>query len=235
MSKLYIVLCLLFFSLASVEALAKTNILKHRIKNGDTFYNLAKRYKTSPQKIRRINHFRKNKILYVGKIIKIPTKVKKRKSKRKYKSKKKKYKKKSKYKKKKYKKYSSYKKSQNRIAYIAKTKLGRRYVWGAFGRRNTYDCSGFSTYVYKKLGIILPRTSRKQSRFGKYIRKSQLKKGDLLFFDTSKPRRGYVNHVAIYLGNNKFIHASSIHRKVVYGHFNAFYTKRYKGGRRPSS
>ncbi|SFV66543.1 Invasion associated protein p60 [hydrothermal vent metagenome] len=234
MSKIIILFCLLFFTLGSVEVLAKTNILKHRIKNGDTFYNLAKRYHSTVQKIRRINNFRKNTILYVGKIIKIPTKVRKYKSKRKYtyKTKKKKKYKKSKYK---YKKYSSYKKRQNRITYIAKTKLGRRYVWGASGRRNTYDCSGFSTYLYKKIGITLPRTARKQSRYGKYVRRSQLRKGDLLFFDTGKPRRGYVNHVAIYIGNNRFIHASSIHRKVIYGHFNAFYTKRYKGARRPNS
>ena len=67
------------------------------------------------------------------------------------------------------------------------------------------------------------------------IERSDLKKGDLIFFDTSKKRKGYVNHVGIYLGNNKFIHASSAKKRVVITSLNKnFYSKRYKGARRPS-
>lgn len=124
-------------------------------------------------------------------------------------------------------------KSKNIIS-VAKQKLGDRYVWGATGKRNTFDCSGFTSYVYRKNGISIPRTSRNQSKFGKFIPRDQLKKGDLIFFDTSKHRKGYVNHVGIYLGNGKFIHASSARKKVVITRLANFYAQRYKGARRPS-
>ena len=118
---------------------------------------------------------------------------------------------------------------------MAKKKLGRRYVWGATGTKNTFDCSGFTKYVYKKNGIDIPRTSINQSKYGKYVSRKNLKKGDLIFFDTSKRRKGYVNHVGIYLGNGKFIHASSAKKKVVITSLNKnFYSQRYKGARRPS-
>jgi len=119
------------------------------------------------------------------------------------------------------------------IINIAKTKLGRKYVWGAVGQRGTFDCSGFTSYVYRKNGINIPRTSRNQSKFGKYVSRTNLKKGDLIFFDTSKRRKGYVNHVGIYLGNGKFIHASSAKKKVVVSNLSKFYAQRYVGARRP--
>ena len=116
----------------------------------------------------------------------------------------------------------------------AKNKLGKRYVWGASGTKNTYDCSSFTKYVYRKNGISIPRTSINQSKHGKYVKRKDLKKGDLIFFDTSKRRKGYVNHVGIYLGNNKFIHASSAKKRVVVSSLSKFYAQRYKGARRPS-
>ncbi|HEO99479.1 MAG TPA: peptidoglycan endopeptidase [Epsilonproteobacteria bacterium] len=117
---------------------------------------------------------------------------------------------------------------------VAKTKLGNRYVWGATGTKGTFDCSGFTKYCYKENGIDIPRTSIMQSKHGKFIKRSELKKGDLIFFDTSKQRKGYVNHVGIYLGDNKFIHASSAKKKVVITSLDAtFYSQRYMGARRP--
>ncbi|PHS30117.1 MAG: hypothetical protein COA92_10130 [Sulfurovum sp.] len=127
----------------------------------------------------------------------------------------------------------SSKKSKN-IIKLAKKKLGKKYVWGAVGQKNTFDCSGLTKYVYKKNGINLPRTSINQSKFGKYVSRSQLKPGDLVFFDTSKKRKGYVNHVGIYIGNGKFLHASSAKKKVVVSNLSKFYAQRYKGARRPS-
>ena len=120
------------------------------------------------------------------------------------------------------------------IISLAKTKLGRRYVWGATGVRNTFDCSGFTKYVYSKNGIKLPRRAIAQSKYGKYISRKNLKKGDLIFFDTSRRHKGYVNHVGIYIGNGKFIHASSAKKKVVITRLQNFYAKRYRGARRPS-
>ena len=123
-----------------------------------------------------------------------------------------------------------------KITKLAKKKLGKRYVWGAIGQKNTFDCSGFTTYVCKKNGISIPRRAIEQSKHGKYISRSQLKPGDLIFFDTSKRRKGYVNHVGIYLGGNKFIHASSAKKKVVITSLSKpFYSQRYKGARRVTS
>ena len=126
-------------------------------------------------------------------------------------------------------------KSSN-ITKLAKKKLGRRYVWGAVGQKNTFDCSGLTSYVCKKNGISIPRTSIAQSKHGKYINRKDLQPGDLIFFDTSKRRKGYVNHVGIYLGNDKFIHASSAKKRVVISKLGkSFYSKRYKGARRVTS
>jgi cell wall-associated NlpC family hydrolase len=138
--------------------------------------------------------------------------------------------------KKRYKKIRSAKTSRKslNIRKLAKKKLGRRYVWGATGKRNTFDCSGLTTYVFKKNGINLPRRAIAQSRVGKRISRRNLKVGDLIFFDTSKRRKGYVNHVGIYIGNNKFIHASSAKKKVVITSLSKpFYSSRFKGARRP--
>ena len=123
--------------------------------------------------------------------------------------------------------------SNDRVIRIAKRYLGRRYVWGAVGP-STFDCSGFTQYVMRKAkGVNLPRVSRKQAYYGKYVSRSHLKPGDLIFFDTSRRRRGYVNHVGIYIGNNKFIHASSGKHRVVITSLNRpFYRSRFKWGRR---
>ena len=116
---------------------------------------------------------------------------------------------------------------------IAKRYLGHRYVWGAVGPRS-FDCSGFTQYVMRKSkGVRLPRISRKQAYYGRYVSRSHLRSGDLIFFDTSRRRRGYVNHVGIYIGNNKFIHASSARHRVVITSLNRpFYSARFKWGRR---
>jgi cell wall-associated NlpC family hydrolase len=131
-------------------------------------------------------------------------------------------------------KVESFFRNKNRsvVSNIALSQLGKHYVWGAVGPR-TFDCSGFTSYVYRKLGINIPRTSRRQAEFGKLIRFNQLRSGDLVFFDTSRQRRGFVNHVGIYLGNNKFIHASSARHKVIITSINkTFYRQRFKWARR---
>jgi cell wall-associated NlpC family hydrolase len=132
--------------------------------------------------------------------------------------------------------FSKFNAKPTKITRLAKKKLGKRYVWGATGSKNTFDCSGLTTYVYKKNGINLPRRAIAQSKVGKRVARSQLRPGDLIFFDTSKKRKGYVNHVGIYIGNGKFIHASSAKKKVVITSLNKpFYSQRFKGARRLAS
>jgi cell wall-associated NlpC family hydrolase len=77
-----------------------------------------------------------------------------------------------------------------------------------------FDCSGFVSYVFKKFGITLQRTSAGMGNGGKPVEKSALKPGDLVFFDTNGGLNR-INHVGIYIGDGKFIHASSyLGRKV---------------------
>jgi len=114
------------------------------------------------------------------------------------------------------------------IERVAKTYLGKKYVWGGNGPYN-YDCSGFTKEVFEENGIDIPRNSWKQAKVGKKINKRNLKKGDLIFF-TSK-HHTKVDHVGIYLGHGKFIHASRFHHKIVISPFRE-YRRYFKWGRR---
>jgi cell wall-associated NlpC family hydrolase len=85
--------------------------------------------------------------------------------------------------------------------------LNTPYLWGGTSKRGI-DCSGFvQAVMYQSIGIMLPRTSYEQSNVGTDVTRSELKFGDLLFFDTMN--RGRVSHVAIYLSDGYFVHSGS--------------------------
>lgn len=128
---------------------------------------------------------------------------------------------------------SSQSTSSSKVISYAKKFLGKPYVWGAQGP-NGFDCSGFTYYVYKNsAGKTLPRTSSAQSKYGTYVSKSNLKPGDLLFFDTVGANNGVVTHCGIYIGNNQFIHAASGQGKVVINNLNSsYYINSYVNARR---
>ena len=123
--------------------------------------------------------------------------------------------------------------SASKLIDYAKKFLGKPYVWGAQGP-NGFDCSGFTYYVFKNsAGITLPRTSSLQSNYGTYVSKSNLKPGDLLFFDTVGSNNGGVTHCGIYIGNNQMIHAASGQGKVVINNINnSYYINSYVNARR---
>jgi len=123
--------------------------------------------------------------------------------------------------------------SANRVVRYAKRFLGTPYVWGASSGR-AFDCSGFTQYVFKHAkGRLIPRVSRRQAYYGMYVSRRNLRPADLVFFDTSHNRRGYVNHVGIFIGNHKFIHASSAKHRVTITSLNKpFYSQRFMWGRR---
>jgi len=111
----------------------------------------------------------------------------------------------------------------------AKSFLGLKYKYGGEGK-DGIDCSAFVQKVYKEHGKKLPRTSGEQYRCGRAVRREELKPGDLVFFSDGNKTIG---HVGIYLGNNKFIHASSGAHKVTITDFDkAYYKKHFMGGRR---
>jgi len=83
--------------------------------------------------------------------------------------------------------------------------LGTPYRWGGSSPSKGFDCSGLVKYAFNDATFDLPRTSNAMaSGHGQKVERADLKPGDLIFFNI-KSRR--VNHVAIYLGNDRFIHA----------------------------
>lgn len=110
--------------------------------------------------------------------------------------------------------------------------LGTKYQFGRRGPKGTrVDCSGFVTAVFKEtFDMPLPATSLLLSKGGKYVPRKQLKVGDLLFFDSSQS--GRVTHVAIYMGNDQFAHASTS-KGVEYAELsNRYWAPRFRGARR---
>lgn len=93
------------------------------------------------------------------------------------------------------------------IAEYAKQFLGCKYVYGGSGP-STFDCSGFTMYVYKNFGISLSHSARAQSSNGTYVSKDELQPGDLVFFKDYETMDG-IGHCGIYIGDGNFIHASS--------------------------
>ena len=112
--------------------------------------------------------------------------------------------------------------SIDKIINLAKSKVGKKYVWGATGP-NTFDCSGFTSWLYKQVGVTIPRVSSSQATYGKNVSKSNLQPGDILCFNTSG--KG-VSHVGIFIGGDQMIHAANSKKGVRYDSINSSY---YKG------
>ncbi|MNE74130.1 Murein DD-endopeptidase MepS/Murein LD-carboxypeptidase precursor [compost metagenome] len=106
--------------------------------------------------------------------------------------------------------------------------IGTKYVSGGVST-NGFDCSGFTMYVFDKIGINLPHQSGSQYQMGTAISRDNLREGDLVFFNTSG--RG-VSHVGIYVGDGKFAHASSSKGVTISSLSDSYYVNRYVGAKR---
>lgn len=93
-----------------------------------------------------------------------------------------------------------------RLVTYALQYLGNKYVWGGTSLTNGTDCSGFTQSIYQYFQIDIPRVAADQYKQSYKIQPADLKPGDLVFYSDSQ---GYVNHVALYIGNEQIIHASS--------------------------
>lgn len=113
--------------------------------------------------------------------------------------------------------------------------IGKKYVWATRGP-NTFDCSGFTSYVYKQFGFAISPSSRHQYTQGVAVDKKNLRKGDLVFF-TSRNSGGNVGHVGMVVDANNengtftFIHASIKGVKISNSDEN-YYKARYVGAKR---
>lgn len=109
--------------------------------------------------------------------------------------------------------------------------VGVNYKYGGKSPETGLDCSGFVSYVYRQAaGLVLPHNAKAISMFGQKITISELQPGDLVFYNTM--RHAY-SHVGIYLGDNKFVHASVTGRGVeVVDMTENYWVKRFNGARR---
>lgn len=117
-----------------------------------------------------------------------------------------------------------------KLAATAMKFLGSRYVGGG-SSPSGFDCSGFTSYVYRQHGITLPRASTAQAYVGTELSKADLIPGDLLIFSNTYKKGP--SHTGIYLGNGQFIHASTTKTGVIISDLNsAHYKSKFTYGRR---
>lgn len=119
---------------------------------------------------------------------------------------------------------------RSRLVSTAQKFLGYPYVWGHASSKKGFDCSGLTMAVYRLNGIYLSHSSHEQYKMGKFVDKSRLKRGDLVFFTAEKG--GRVHHVGIYVGEDRFIHAPSSNKFVRYDSLNnGYYRAHFLGAR----
>ena len=109
--------------------------------------------------------------------------------------------------------------------------VGYPYVYGGSSPRG-FDCSGFTSYVYKHFGYSLNRSASSQLDNGKSVSISELQPGDLVIFKKGNSSKR-ATHVGLYIGNNQFVHASTSKVGVIISRLSdSYYTRGFVGGRR---
>ncbi|MEK8130786.1 C40 family peptidase [Paenibacillus filicis] len=106
--------------------------------------------------------------------------------------------------------------------------LGAPYKWSGTTLKG-FDCSGYTSWVFNKLGLDLPHSSKSQAQEGTQVEKSDLRPGDLVFFNTDG--KG-ISHVGVYVGDGKFYHSATDEGVVITKLSDNYYAKRYVTARR---
>lgn len=109
--------------------------------------------------------------------------------------------------------------------------MGIAYRFGGTNPNTGFDCSGFIRYIFQRsIGVNLPRTAAEQAKIGRSVDRSELKPGDILFFNT----RGFANsHNGLYLGNGRFVHAPRTGKNIEIANLgSSYWTSRFNGARR---
>jgi hypothetical protein len=119
---------------------------------------------------------------------------------------------------------------RNEIVTTARGFIGVPYRWGGTTPEHGFDCSGLSMAVYHLNGLNLPRSSEAQWEAGSPVNRSQLSKGDLVFFATSRGKK--ISHVGIYVGEGKFVHAPGRNKRIRFDSLSKrYFRRRYIGAR----
>lgn len=120
--------------------------------------------------------------------------------------------------------------SGNSVAEFAKQYIGYGYVYGGSGP-TSFDCSGFTMYVYQQFGISLPHNAVTQSNYGQYVSKENLVPGDLVIFNDYSNTS--IGHAGIYIGNGRIVHAENSNTGVTTDTImSGYYDARFVEGRR---
>lgn len=113
------------------------------------------------------------------------------------------------------------------VVEYAKQFIGTPYVWGGNDLKKGVDCSGLTKKIFEGFDIYISRVSSMQVNDGKQISKSELRPGDLIFFDTNGTNTGHISHVGIYAGDGLFLHADCSRGVTLTSLSNSYYVKNY--------
>lgn len=177
----------------------------YHIQQGDTLWSVARRYGTKPDRIAAMNGISVDGILKIGQELKVPMSARLASL------------------------PSRGEHWASSIVALSTRHVGARYRWGGTTPAG-FDCSGFLYYVFGQMGVELPRTTYAMYDAGAPVPQDELQAGDLVFFQTISPG---ASHAGIYLGDGRFIHASSGSGHVIITSMDeGYYAPRYLGARR---
>jgi len=183
----------------------------YKVKRGDSLWKIAKRFNTDVDIIRTLNDISGNNI-HVGQVLFVPSVNIKEAERLKL-------------------KYSILNEERHALVRYAERFIGAPYKFGGDSLKHGIDCSAFVQKIYEKFKIYLPRTAEAQYKeAGVFVPVNRLQPGDLLFFHTLSYAKA--THVAIYIGNGKFIHAAGRRSGVKISRFTRYYWRRFIGAKR---
>jgi len=188
------------------RAAAKPQERWYTVKRGDSLWLVANRFGTTPHVIAELNGIRPTAKLRIGQRLRIAGRAEP-------------------------KAQARAAKPDNGLVETALSYRGVRYRYAGTTTRGM-DCSGLVSRVLNTHGIAAPHNSRALYRLGKSVARDKLRSGDLIFFHT---RGRGISHVGIYIGDGKFVHASSARGRVRVDRLDdGYYARRYVGARRVS-